>query len=53
MSAPEDEARLLLALQDRLNDITTGYEFWRDAKVAAAELSTTDETFIRWMEHGE
>lgn len=42
-----------LALQDRLDDLLTGFEFWRDRKVSSMELTTLDEVLVRWVEHNE
>ena len=39
-----------LALQDRLDDILAGFNFWKQQKYDSMELSTLDEMFIRWVE---
>lgn len=40
-------------LEDRLADVLAGFVWWRDQKVSACEGTTTDEMFIRWVEHNE
>jgi hypothetical protein len=41
-----------LELQDRLDDLLEGLDFWREQKLASLELSTLDEMLLRWVEHG-
>lgn len=42
-----------LRLQDRLDDLMTGLEFWKQHKVAAVESTTMDEMLMRWVEASE
>lgn len=41
-----------MELEDRLSDLLSGFRFWRDHKVASCELTTLDEMYARWVEHG-
>lgn len=43
----------VLGLRDQLDDLTQGFEFWRDQKVASLEWTTLDEMFARWFERGQ
>lgn len=49
MSKP-DENRDWLKIQDRLDDLLAGLEFWKKQKVGSGELTTLDEMLIRWVE---
>ena len=41
-----------LNLKDELDDIRSGFELWRDLKVAKMEWTQLDEMLARWIEHG-
>lgn len=39
-----------LKLQDKIDDLVQGLEFWKQHKVAAVESTTMDEMLMRWFE---
>lgn len=47
---PQKRSLLEMELEDRFEDLLSGYRFWYEYKVSSAELSTLDEMFIRWVE---
>lgn len=40
----------LLQSQDRLDDLMTGFLFWKQQKIAAGEVTDLDEMLIRWVD---
>ena len=42
-----------LALQDRLDDLLTGFRFWREQKTASLAWDVWDEMLDRWVSAGD
>jgi hypothetical protein len=46
---PTRPTRRELDLQDRLDDLLNGFEWWREVK--GDDWSTADEMLARWVQH--
>lgn len=49
----DDDLVARLAARDHVDDLLAGIKFWRDNKIANAELTTADEMLLRWVECSE
>lgn len=48
----EEQTHLRLELEDKLNDIESGLEIWRNQKIDSGEWTAMDEMLERWLTHG-
>lgn len=42
-----------LKLEDRINDLISGFEMWKAHKVGSMDWTDVDEALLRWVEHNE